>query len=511
VNRSAPHSNRPSAPRRPTRGLRALGFALCAALVLAGWAVSAPSASADSTFTFSGGGWGHGVGMSQWGARGMAAQGSSATDILTHYYSGTSVVPGAVADDLRVLLAVNGSFTLTAGGTTTFSQFGSAPVASTGAGGTVTVGRSGSTITLNGSVVASVSQALVVDFSGGPLRVSPPGNRYAYGILFITLDSGGGLRAVNAGVGMQQYLYGLGEMPSSWPAEALKAQAVAGRTFAQKLAARANRSSSDFDLYGGLPHQTFLGWEKEAAAMGAQWRAAVDATAGVVVTYGGALIDAVYSASSGGYTENSETVWVSALPYLRGVPDPADLTGGNPNGSWTRTYSGSQLGAWFGVGEVTSVQVLGPLGVSGRVDKATIRLTGTGGTRDVTGASFRSSVNAASPGSPLPSTRFSVGGGVPAAPPPASPTMPFGTIDQARADRRTVIVAGRAVDADGTPTVRIVSTMGSQVAVRNVTPVNGQYQASWSGSPGTRTVCVSVLDAPTGQGVWLGCRKVVVK
>ena len=515
MNRPAPGTTPASAaPRgRRARVVHVLGIVLCAALVLAGWGAP-PSASADGSFTFSGGGWGHGVGMSQWGARGMAAQGSSAGDILTHYYSGTAVGPVGISDDLRVLLAVNATFTLAAGGPTTFGQFGGGAVGSTGAGGTVTVGRSGNAITLNGAVNSSVDSALVVTYAGSPLRVSPPGYRYAYGTLLVTLDAGGGLRAVIVGLGMQQYLYGLGEMPSSWPAEALKAQAIAGRTFAQKLAGRANRSASDFDLYGGLPHQTYLGWEKESGAMGDSWRAAVDATAGVAVTYGGGLIDAVYSASSGGHTENSEIVWVSALPYLRGVPDPTDGTGGNPNGSWSRTYSGTQLGSWFGIGEVTSVAVLGTVGVSGRLDKATIRLVGTGGTKDVTGASFRTWVNAASPGAQLMSSKFTVGGAAPAAPAPAPPAptvLPFGVLDVARADHRTIIVAGRALDPDGAPTVRIVSTMGSQVATRDVRPLNGQFLAAWTGGPGTRSVCVSLLDSPSGQAVPLGCRNVVVK
>ena len=504
-----------SAPDTPHRAARRVLLLLaCVTLAVAGWGPFASTASADTAFTFSGGGWGHGVGMSQWGARGMAAQGSSASQILTHYYQGTAVGGGAVNDDLRVLLGVQSSFTLTAGGTTAFSQFGSPAFGSTGAGGAVTVGRSGGSVTVSGAVNGSAAGALVVSFAdgGGPLRVAPPNYRYAYGTLVITPDAGGGLRAVLVGLGMQQYLYGLGEVPSSWPTEALRAQAIAGRTFAQKQVARANRSASDFDLYGGLPHQTYLGWEKEGGAMGNLWRAAVDDTNGVLVTYGGALIDAVYSASSGGHTENSEVVWVSAVPYLRGVPDPTDGTGGNPNGSWTRTYSGSQLGSWFGIGQVTDVQVLGPLGVSGRVDKATIRLVGTGGTKDVTGASFRTWVNAASPGAQLLSSKFTVGGGAPAAPPASGPnTAPFGVLDGARADGRTIIVHGRALDPDGAPVVRVTSTMGSQVAVRDVTPLNGMFLAAWTGSPGTRTVCVSLLDTVTGQATDLGCRNVVVK
>lgn len=255
--------------------------------------------------------------------------------------------------------------------------------------------------------------------------------------------------------------------------------------------------------------------------MGAQWVAAVDATDTRVVTYNGALIDAVYSSSSGGYTENSEVVWVSAVPYLRGVPDAADLLGGNPNASWTRTYSGTQLGTWFGLGQVTSVQVLGPLGVSGRVDKATIRLVGTGGTRDVTGTSFRSTVNANSPAAQLMSTRFTVDGQAPAPPPASTPpppnppppanTLPTGDIALARAEGSTIAVLGHATDPEGDPRVRIVSRMGNQVATRELVATGGVWGTSWTGSKGTRSICVTLIDNPTGQGVDLGCRSVTVK
>jgi SpoIID/LytB domain protein len=324
----------------------------------------------------------------------------------------------------------------------------------------------------------------------------------------LLLPTGNGSVQAVLSTSMQEYLYGLGEMPSSWPAEALRAQAIAARTYAQKKVNAAGGGGS-YDIVGGLPDQSYLAYEKEAGAMGAQWVGAVDSTNTQVVTYGGQLIDAVYSASSGGHTENSETVWVSPVPYLRGVADPADLTGGNPNGSWARSYTGSQLGAWFGIGQVTSVQVLGPVGVSGRVDKATIRLTGTGGTRDVQGASFRSWVNAASPSSQLMSTKFTVSGGLPAGPAPVN--LPGGVIELARSSGRTIAVAGVAIDPEGAPRVRVVSTMRGQVAVREVQTVDGRWAAMWNGEPGTRTICVTLLDTPTGQGVPIGCRDVTVK
>jgi SpoIID/LytB domain protein len=490
-----------TAPRRVTRLLALL--VACASLALYGSSFGAAPASAQTAFTFTGSGWGHGVGMSQWGARGMAAAGSSFAQILSHYYSGASVTTQGVSDDLKVLLAERTTtFTLDTGGTTTVLGIGTV-----GPGARITMTRSGSSMVISGALSATVGGPVLIQYAGaGDLTVSPPGYSYRYGILAIGPDANGGLRAVVGGLGMQEYLYGLGEMPSSWPAEALKAQATASRTFAQKR--RDARSTADFDLYGSVLHQAYTGTKFQAPA----WTAAVDQTANHVVTYGGGLIDAVYSASSGGHTENSEVVWVSPVPYLRGVPDPYDPGNGNPHTSWSRTYTGQQLGSWFGLGTVTSVEVLGPLGVSGRVDRATIRLTGTGGTRDVTGTSFRSTVNAASPSAQLMSTRFGVAGStVPAAPPPAPVRLPSGNFHTAYADGRTIIVGGTASDPDGAPVVRVVSTMGSQRAVREMRATNGSYLAVWSGSPGTRTICTTVLDVPTGQEVSLGCRDVVVK
>jgi SpoIID/LytB domain protein len=481
-------------PRRAARLLAAL--LTCAALALYGATIGTGTAGAQTGFTFTGGGYGHGVGMSQWGARGMAAAGNNHAQILSHYYSGATVVSQGVSDDLKVLIAERtGTFTLVTGGTTSVLGIGTV-----GAGATITMTRSGANTVISGALSATVGGPVLVQFAGaGDLKVSPPGYSYRYGILGIGPDAAGGLRGVIGGLGMQQYLYGLGEMPSSWPAEALRAQATASRTFAQKR--RNGRGAADFDLYGSVLHQAYTGTKFQVPA----WTGAVDATAGRVVTHNGALIDAVYSASSGGHTENSEVVWVSPVPYLRGVPDPYDTGGGNPNGSWSRTFTGAQLGSWFGIGTVTSVQVLGPLGVSGRVDRATIRLTGTGGTKDVAGASFRSTVNSRSPGYQLMSTKFTVGTSA------GATRLPSGEVHTAYAEGSTIIIGGTASDPDGAPLVRVVSTMGSVRATRETRAVNGSFLVSWTGDPGTRSVCVTVLDTPTGQGVSLGCRDVVVK
>ena len=485
------------------RRLAAPALALAAtALVLAGPGVEVPTAEAQTSFTFRGSGWGHGVGMSQWGARGMAANGSSHTQILTHYYTGVSVVSRTVDDDLRVLIAEKvPSLTLRTGGRTTFDGVG----VLTGEGHTVTVSRSGGSLRLTGAITATTAGAINVRFAPDGVLEVTPGNGYRYGQLELRADPGGGVRAVVHGLTMQQYLYGLGEMPSSWPAAALRAQAIAARTFAQKR--RNERGAKDFDLYSGVIHQAYTGTRHEAP----RWNAAVDTTANQVITYPGhGLIDALYSASSGGHTEHSEIVWVSHVPYLRARPDPHDASGGNPHASWTRTYSGTQLGSWFGIGTVTSVRIMGGVGPSGRVDKATIRLVGTGGTRDVNGASFRSTVNART-NQQLRSTKFTVDGAAAPTTPVPSTTMATGSWTHHYAEGRTVVVGGTSVDPDGHPLVRVVSTMGSQRATRYHRSTNGRWLMAWEGSPGTRRVCATVIDEPTKQEVSLGCRDIVVK
>jgi len=127
-----------------------------------------------------------------------------------------------------------------------------------------------------------------------------------------------GLCVINT-LPVESYLRGVVplEMSSSWPLEALKAQAVAARTYA----VRSISSSGLFDLYSDTRSQAYGGAGREAATT----NAAVTGTAGVIATYGGQPIAAFYFSTSGGHTENIENVWNTApLPYLKGVDDPYD-------------------------------------------------------------------------------------------------------------------------------------------------------------------------------------------
>ena len=130
----------------------------------------------------------------------------------------------------------------------------------------------------------------------------------------------------------------------------------------------------------------------------------MNGTINETVTYQGAAIQAFYSSSSGGYTENSENVFVQALPYLRGVPDPDDSYQ-NPNFHWTRDYTHDEMQRWLdaptstNVGTLDDIQFLPPFGVSGRVIKVVndssggVRITGSGGVKRVSGDTFQAVVN----------------------------------------------------------------------------------------------------------------------
>ena len=189
-----------------------------------------------------------------------------------------------------------------------------------------------------------------------------------------------GLTAVNY-VDLERYLYSVlgGEVYTNWPQEALKAQAVAARTYA--LYQRQTRGNRLFDVGDTIAWQVYRGVETESPS----FYTAVDATAGQVLTYRGKLILAAYHAASGGHTENVENVWgPQVIPYLRAVPD---FDQGTPGYQWTRSFTAQQLSSRIsGVGQVQSLK---PERVSpfGRV--LTMRVIGDKGSRIMSGAELQ--------------------------------------------------------------------------------------------------------------------------
>ena len=251
------------------------------------------------------------------------------------------------------------------------------------------------------------ARPLFATFAGVGARVFVPeadevwheGYAYAYGFLeFDLLDCANRcVERLTIELPFEKYLRGIGEMPSSWPAGALRTQAVAARTFATyKIRRYGLRSDCDCHLLDGASDQVYVGWNKESGPDGDRWVAAVVGTAGEVVTYQGSVIQAFFAASDGGYSEDVEDVWhggnpAYAIPYLRGVCDPGEDTSANPWTDWTRTFTASSLSSRLspytgGIGTIrrfTNVR----RGVSGRIVSAIAR--GTGGSATVQGAELR--------------------------------------------------------------------------------------------------------------------------
>jgi stage II sporulation protein D len=178
---------------------------------------------------------------------------------------------------------------------------------------------------------AQLTQLWVKPQQGGYIWI---GGRWYRGSVQV-IPNGKQLLAVNH-VDLEQYLYSVlgAEMSANFPAEALKAQAVAARTYA--LYRRQSTSQKLFDVDSTQASQVYRGLSSEADTT----QAAVKATLGQIMTYQGKPILAVFHAASGGHTENVEDIWSNRVPYLRGVPD-YDLD--TPGSEWSQTFTNSQL------------------------------------------------------------------------------------------------------------------------------------------------------------------------
>jgi stage II sporulation protein D len=220
-----------------------------------------------------------------------------------------------------------------------------------------------------------VNQACIEPSNGGYVFI---GDRWYRGSTCVVPTSGG-LTAVNY-VDIEQYLYSVvgSEMPTSWSLEALKAQAVAARSYV--LYQRQGGANAVFDVGNTTRWQVYGGLEEESAST----RAAVDATQGQVVTYNGQIIDAVFHSCAGGRTENVEDVWTSPLPYLRSVDSPdADA----PNCRWEKTVSAEELNQHYSdVGTILNLAAE-KVTAGGRIVK--IRLEGSDGSRTIDGDDLR--------------------------------------------------------------------------------------------------------------------------
>ncbi|MDO8483607.1 MAG: SpoIID/LytB domain-containing protein [Candidatus Limnocylindrales bacterium] len=391
--------------------------------------VAGPTILGDAV-TFYGRGYGHGVGMSQYGARGRALAGEDAPTILAHYYQGAILAPIDPATRIRVLVQSKWAATearplVVYGRVTPWSIDGVAaafpadarlrliPTKTAGTTGTVSsawrlvVEAADATVLFDGPAPVDFTVRGTTDDSRLQLWSKPTRYDQYRGSLRVLVQSTTRLSVVND-VSLEQYLPGVVpvEMPPTWPAAALQAQAIAARSYAAR---RLRPNVSYFDVPDNSSSQIYRGILAEKAST----NAAITATAGIVLISGTTIANALFHSTGGGATEANENVYTSTsgkriarpVSYLRGASDRAadgtPFDASAPYATWlTRTYTRAQLSAWFAadprtnVGDLVAID-LRDRGVSGRL--VSVALIGSAGSRTVSGEIFRAVFNARRP------------------------------------------------------------------------------------------------------------------
>jgi SpoIID/LytB domain protein len=364
------------------------------------------------TYTIAGRGFGHGHGMSQWGAYGAAKVADlSSNQILHFYYPNTTLATEPATQNVRVLLS---TVAAAQRGHVDFDPAAGLQVTPSGATPQVLptssstgqpidlwrVRRSAGVLSLRAhwsgawhDFGAALGTSVAISDTAALIGVvEPVGNatktvRYR-GAVDAEIESGS-LEAVND-VPIESYIQGVvpAEMPPTWSAAALEAQAVAARTYAWRGVAHPKTPWAD--LYGDTRDQAYGGYDAETAAADA----AVHDTAGeVIVDSTGAAILAQYFAADGGWTVSGGT------PYLPAQHDPYDGTVPNDAHSWTAQIAASAIAAAYpAVGTLRRLVITGRDGHGvwgGRV--TTIQVVGSSSTQTVSGSDFQLALGLRSP------------------------------------------------------------------------------------------------------------------
>jgi stage II sporulation protein D len=338
--------------------------------LLAAGALLAPAA-AHGSWKVDGRGFGHGVGLSQYGAYGLAEHGRTHEQILSHYYSNTKLASGG-GGTVRVLL--DGGE-----GSIEFSGAGRACSKRINPERDYSFAADGGAVVLRDARGDKIKACGVEGQAGSTLRI---GSHGIYRGNLVAREDGGELMVINS-LGVESYVKGViaNEVPSSWPSEALRAQAVAARSYGL-----ATSRSGAFDHYDDTRSQVYGGKSSETAAT----NKAVTATDNQVVTYAGEIATTYFFSTSGGQTENSEYGFSGGnrIPYLKSVKDPYDDL--SPVHKWTLTFSDEQmedkLSGLF-EGKLRKVAVI-ERGESPRIVRA--KVVGSDGSEIVDGATLRS-------------------------------------------------------------------------------------------------------------------------
>ena len=357
---------------------------------------------------------------------GAALAGQDATTILAHYYEGATIATIDPATRIRVLVLSRWAATEThsleiAGRVTPWSIDGIGALFPADARLQLAWSAAGPLGTWR-LIVAAADASLLYDgptppdlvvrpaSDDGRLQVMSKSTRFNVyrGVVHAVLSPTTSRVSVVNDVSLDGYLGGVVpvEMPPTWPAAALQAQAIAARSYAAR---RLRPTTSYFDVPDDSTSQVYRGVLAEKPAT----NAAIAATAGQVLMSGSLIANALFHSTGGGATESNENVYTTAtgrkvvrpVSYLRGssdrAPDGTAYDAGAPYATWsTRTYAISQLSTWFAADSRTNVGDLLALdlrdrGVSGRL--VSVTLIGTSGTRRVSGEVFRAIFNKARP------------------------------------------------------------------------------------------------------------------
>ena len=382
-------------------------------LVVMLFASSLTSARAEvpTSFSFTGSGYGHGVGMSQIGAKVRALAGESATAILNYYYKDVVIAPIVDTQTVRVNLghAVRSASFVTATPNAVIEIFAgdigdsqdTLPIATLAS-------RKKATFRVQGGLATfgSISNtALTIRWKGpdAVITVGHPGEtaRYKYGQIQIKIVKGA-MEVTNSLSMHDEYLLGISEVPSSWPAAALEAQVIASRSYAlSKLGPI--RASCDCHVYDHISDQNFVGYSKEIEPrFGKNWRAAVmnthiDSVTSLAILSNGKPIQAYYFSSSGGATQTTRDAWGQTTSYTQSVPDPGSLdVKHNPRFvSWNASASQATVAAAFLLPDIATLEIL-TRNAAGAVTSIK-GIAGDGSYKILRGDTFRSRVKIPSP------------------------------------------------------------------------------------------------------------------
>jgi SpoIID/LytB domain protein len=372
-----------------------------------------------ATFQVQGAGYGHGVGMSQIGARAKALAGETASAIISYYYKDVAIEP---LDDTKIL-RVNIGHLLTSARIATATQDATMQIFSGDIGDAQDVSPLAVVPVKSSLNFAILGSTVLPSIVTGKKTVSIPRNRiftvrwsgtrylpgvegvislahtnttkkYRYGQMqFRAVKAatlGYRIEVTNSVRLSDEYLWGISEVPSSWPEAALQAQAIASRTYAMSKAG-IYRTACDCDLYGEISDQSFLGYAKEIEkGWGQFWKAAVTNTTGLTITQAGKPITAYFGSSTGGLTETAVNAWGTEKAFTQIVADVSSLDPViNPRFyRWDREITQASVAAAFLLPDVVTLEIV-TKNATGTV--GTIKATSsTGIQKSLRGETFRS-------------------------------------------------------------------------------------------------------------------------